>query len=261
MKCIIRIITLFTLINSFGCSSFGDSKDEAKGWTVEHLYSEAREALNTGVYDTAIQYYELLEARDPFGKYAQQAQLELIYAYYKSDEPESALLTAERFIQTYPSHSRLDYVYYLKGLINFERNQDTLSRYLPLDRSQRDQSAATRSFQDFAELIERFPQSRYSQDGRQRMIYLRNMLAEYELHVARFYLKRGAYVAAANRARTVVESYQRTPAMPEALVIMAKAYKIMGLSELSASALKVLKLNFPEYQGIAEVEQLTVVAK
>jgi outer membrane protein assembly factor BamD len=252
------IMTVFILVNLLGCSSIADLKDETKNWTVERLYSEAKEALDVGAHDTAIKYYELLEVRDPYGKYAQQAQLELIYAYYKFEEPESALVTAKRFIYNYPNHPHLDYVYYMRGLINFERNQGMLSHLFPLDRSQRDQSAAFEAFSQFAELIKRFPNSKYSQDARQRMIYLRNMLAEYELNVAQFYLKREAYLAAANRAKKVVESYQRTPSVPEALVIMAKAYKIMELNDLSESALKVLKLNYPQYSGIGEVEKLVV---
>jgi outer membrane protein assembly factor BamD len=256
MKPITLVFALYTFLNLSGCSILADP--ELEDWPTQRLYSEAKDALNYGDFANAIKYYEFLEARYPFGKYAQQAQLDLIYAYYKFDEPESAIVTANHFLQLYPRHPNVDYVYYLKGLVNFERNQGALARILPLDESQREQSSAIKSFYDFAELIERFPNSKYSEDARQRMIHLRNRLAEHELHVAKFYMVREAYVAAANRAKIVIQTYQRTPAVPEALVILAKAYKIMGLNELSDSTLKVLKLNHPNHEGIAEVEYLVV---
>ncbi|RKZ79646.1 MAG: outer membrane protein assembly factor BamD [Candidatus Parabeggiatoa sp. nov. 1] len=254
MKPITLIITLCALLNLSGCGL----EPKTDTWSNQRLYSEAKESLDAGDYATAIKYYEILEARFPFETYAQQAQLDLIYAYYKYEEPESAIVTASRFIKYYPRHPYVDYAYYLKGLVNFQRNLGALDRLLPIDHSQRDQKTARESLQDFAELIERFPNSKYSQDARQRMIHLSNRLADQELHVARFYMKRGAYVAAANRAKTVIQSHQRTPAVPEALVILAKSYKIMGLNDLSGSALKVLKLNYPEHKGIAEVENLVV---
>lgn len=258
MKWIKLSIMLYSLSSLFGCSLIGDTRDETKNWSLERLYSEAKGALDSGTYETAIKYYEQLEARDPFGKYAQQAQLEVIYAYYKFEEPDSAIVAADRFIKLYPRHPYVDYAYYLKGLVNFERNQGILARILPLDRSQRDQGAALQSFYDFADLAKQFPQSKYSEDAKQRMVYLRNILAEYELHVARFYLQRGAYIAAANRAKTVIQSYQQTPAVAEALVILAKAYKIMELDDLSANVLSVLKLNYPNHKGIKEVERVVV---
>ncbi|MDM8559368.1 outer membrane protein assembly factor BamD [Candidatus Parabeggiatoa sp. HSG14] len=252
-------LTLYILLLSLsGCSIFSEIEDRTAKWSADQFYTEAKEMLEAGDYETAIKYYELLEARYPFGKYAQQAQLDIIYAYYKYEEPESAIVAADHFIKLYPRHPKVDYVYYLKGLVNFNRDQGVLDRLLPLDRSQREQSMALDSFYAFAELIERFPKSKYSKEARQRMLYLRNTLANSELHVARFYMKREAYVAAVNRAKTVVESYQRTPAVPEALVILAKAYKIMGLNDLSDNVLKVLKLNYPDNEGITEVIQLVV---
>ncbi len=255
MKLLIIPIIIFYIILA-GCAS--DPTSETEGWSAERLYSAAKEALLNEDYENAIKYYGLLEAHYPFEKIAQQAQLETIYAHYKFEEPESALVAADRFIKLYPRDPHIDYVYYLKGLVNFELNQGTLNRFLPLDRSQRDQSRALKSFDDFAVLLKQFPQSKYTQDARQRMLYLRNILADYEINVAKFYLQRGAYLAAANRAKTVIESYQRTPAVPKALVILAKAYKIMALNDLSDNAMRVLKLNYPDDQGIVEVEQLVV---
>ncbi len=252
MKPITLTITLYLLL--IGCAS--DPKTE--NWSAERLYSEAKEAINYGDFSTAIKYYEILEARYPFGTYAQQAQLDIIYAYYKYEEPESAIIAADRFLRLYPRHPKIDYVYYIKGLVYFDLNQGALDRILPLDRSQRDQNSAMQSFQAFSELLTRFPGSKYNKDARQRMIYLRNMLAQHELNVAQFYMKRGAYVAAANRAKTVIASYQRTPAMPDALVMLAKAYKILGINDLSDDALSVLKLNYPNHKGILEVESLVI---
>jgi len=250
------LITLFSiLLNLFGCS-LAETKPET--WSVEHLYQEAKKAFDASDYQTAIKYYEILEARFPFEKYAQQAHLNLIYSYYKYEEPESAIVAVNRFIKLYPRHPNVDYVYYLKALVNFERNQSVLDRILPVDRSQRDQGAAKQAFQDFQALIRRFPNSKYSKDAKQRMTHLRNRLAEHELHVARFYMKRNAYVAAANRAKVVIQSFQGTQAVSEALVILAKAYKVMGLNELSDSALEVLALNYPEHEGITEVKSLVV---
>jgi outer membrane protein assembly factor BamD len=256
MKPFLLIILVFSLfLNLFGC---GLDTTKPEKWSVDRLYQEAKESFDAGDYQTAIKYYEILEARFPFEKYAQQAHLNLIYSYYKYDEPESAIVAANRFIKLYPRHPNVDYVYYLKALVNFERNQGFLDRILPIDRSQRDQGAARLAFQSFQDLIRRFPASKYSKDARQRMIHLRNRLAEYELHTARFYMKRNAYVAAANRAKGIIDSFQGTPAVSEALVILAKAYKVMGLNELSDSALSVLALNYPEHEGIAEVKNLVV---
>ena len=258
MKSTIFLMVLYGLISLSGCSIFSDPKDVAARWTVQHLYSEAKEALEVGDYEAAIKYYEMLEARFPFGKYAQQAQLDVVYAYFKYDEPESAMIAAGRFLKLYPRHPKVDYIYYLKGMVNFKKNRGGLDRFLPIDRSQRDQSTTLQAFQDFAALLERFPNSIYSQDARLRMVYLRNMLAQYEVHVANYYMQRKAYLAAANRAKTVIESYQRTPAVPNALVILAKSYKIMGLNDLSTNVLKVLQLNYPNYEGIEKVTNLVL---
>ncbi|MDM8567928.1 outer membrane protein assembly factor BamD [Thiotrichales bacterium HSG1] len=249
------IITILSL-NLFACGVL--SEPETEKWSANKIYEEAKEAFAVGDYESAIRYYELLEARYPFGKYAQQAQMEIIYSYYKYQEPASAIAAANLFIKLYPRHPKVDYAYYLKGLVNFELHQGTLDRFLPIDRSQREQMAAVQSFQDFSELVARFPDSEYSKDARQRMVHLRNRAARHELHVANFYMKREAYLAAANRAKTVIKSYQRTPAIPHALTILARAYKIMGLQDLSDSTLKILKLNYPNHPGIIKIENLAV---
>ncbi len=247
-----------SLLGLGGCSLLPDQVDNTKSWSAERFYTEAKDALNSHDYGTAIKYFETLEARYPFGRYAQQAQLEVIYAYYKDNEPVSAVAAADRFIKLYPRHPFVDYAYYLKGLANFSTSRGLVERYLPQDTSQRDPGAARQSFQDFSDLVKRFPNSKYTKDATLRMTYLRNNLAKYEINVANYYMKRGAYVAAANRAKYVVENYQRTPSVPDALGILAKAYKVMGLDDLSADALRVLELNYPKHRALAQAKNTVV---
>ena len=252
----ILLLALATLALA-GCGMSSEKPDITRNWPVEQLYGEAKAAMDAGDYETAIDYYEKLESRFPFGRYAQQAQIDVAYAYWKYDESASALAAAERFIKLHPRHPNVDYAYYLKGLVNYEQGKSFLDRFVRRDMSQRDPGAAREAFDDFAELVRRFPQSKYAEDARQRMLYLRNLLAEHEIHVADYYMRRGAYVAAANRARFVVENYQRTPAVPDALAIMAQAYKLMDLDDLSADALRVLELNYPDHPGIQDVAAIT----
>jgi len=236
-----------------GCGAFGEKPDPTRDWTVERLYGEAKAAMDGGDYSTAIEYYEKLESRFPFGRYAEQAQIDVAYAYWKQEEYASAIAAAERFIKLHPRHPNVDYAYYLKGLVNFEQGQTLMDRILPRDMSRRDPGGVRQAFDDFSELVSRFPDSKYAEDARQRMVYLKNLLAQHEVHVADYYMRRGAYVAAANRARYVVENYQGSPAVAHALAIMAKAYRLMDLDDLSADALRVLELNYPDHPGIAEV--------
>ena len=251
-------LAVFLALAFSGCSLFPEKKDETTGWTAERLYAEAKGALNSGYYSKAIDYFEKLQTRYPFGTYAQQAQLDLGYAYYKSDEPASAIAACDRFIKLYPTNAYADYAYYLKGLAAFNQGKGLTERYLPIDASQRDPGAAMQAFQDFSDLVKRYPDSKYVGDAQLRMTYLRNILAQHEVDVAMYYMRRGAYVAAANRARYVIENYQQAPAMPSALVIMAKAYKILGMQELSDDALRVLEANYPNNPGIREVKEIVV---
>lgn len=240
----LRLIFLLTLSLGLGaCSMLPKEKDETKGWTAERFYQEGKRELDLGNYEEATRLFEKLEARYPFGRHAQQAQLEMAYAYYKSDEPESATATLNRFIKTYPRHPHLDYAYYLKGLVNFTRDEGIVERILPGDPSQRDVARAKQSFQDFALLLRRFPDSRYAEDAEKRLRYLRDLMASYELHVARFYLARGAYVAAVNRAKTIIERFQGTGSSLGALEVMAQGYDRLGLVDLAADARRVLELN------------------
>ena len=254
-----RTLLLLTALLATGCSFLGkDDADHTQDWTVEKLYEEAKNALDAGYYTRAVEYYEFLETRFPFGVYGQQSLLDLAFVYYKLENFEESLSTCDRFIRLYPQSVQVDYAYYLRGLVNFNKGKGLTDRFLPIDLSQRDSTAALQAFQDFAELVERYPESQYLDDARKRMTYLRNLLAEYEVHIATYYMRRGAFVAAANRARYVVENYERTPSVPEALVIMAKSYKVLEMDKLSEDAVRVLELNYPGHEGIEEIRKTRV---
>mgnify|MGYP005837063541 FL=1 len=228
-----------------GCGLLPAQIDETKDWSAQRLYAAAKSDLAEGNYERAIQMFERLEARYPYGPYAQQAQLEVAYAHYKDNEPVSAIAAADRFIKLYPNHPHVDYAYYLKGLANFVEEQGLLAGLGSQDMSERDPKAARESFDAFKELVTRFPDSKYTPDALARMKYLVNALASHEVHVARYYFKRGAYVAAANRGKYVVEHYPQAPALEEALYLMAISYDRLDLADLRDDALRVLKLNFP----------------
>ncbi|MDY7561907.1 outer membrane protein assembly factor BamD [Pseudomonas sp. 10B1] len=216
------------------------------------LYQLAQADLDNSSYSSATNKLKALESRYPFGRYADQAQLELIYANYKNGEPEAAKSAAERFIRLHPQHPNVDYAYYLKGLTSFDQDVGLLARFLPLDMTKRDPGAARDSYNEFAQLTARYPNSRYSPDAKQRMIYLRNLLAAYEIHVADYYLTRQAYVAAANRGRYVVENFQETPAVGDGLAVMVESYQRMHLDALAATSLEVLKLNYPNHPSLVD---------
>jgi outer membrane protein assembly factor BamD len=226
----------------------GDTRiDRIDTLPVDELYAEAKQSLEASNYERAARYYKRLVARFPFGRYTEQAELELGFAQYKAGDAEEALSTVNRFIRQYPTHPHIDYAYYLRGLINFNREYGVLERYVQTDATRRDLANARQSFQDFGELIQRFPNSRYAADARQRMIHLRNGLAQAELNVASYYLRRKAYIAAQSRAKFLIENYPQTPQTADALAIMAESYRQLGQEKLADDALAVLKLNFPEH--------------
>ncbi len=235
------ITALIALLLS-GCS-MPDQIDLTKNWSASQFYSEAKNALTDGDYTLAIKNYNALQARFPFGRYATQSQLDIIYAHYKNGEPDSAITAADRFIKLNPQSPMVDYAYYMKGIANYNRNQSIFNRILPSDPSERDAGSALNAFNDFAELVRRFPDSKYSADARKRMLYLRNNIAKYQVFIAQYYMRRGAYLAAANRANRVVTQFQRTDAVKGALEIMVDAYTRLGMTELADDARRVLALN------------------
>ena len=210
------------------------------------LYRDAKKSLDNRAWARAIAQYSQLQVRYPFGRYTEQSMLDLSYAYFKGRRPESAMATLNRFIRTYPTHPSVDYAYYLKGLVNYEENLGFLERMMPARVRDRDQSNARDAFLDFSELLRRFPDSRYAGDARQRMVYLRNNLAAYEIAVADYYLRKRAYIAAANRARYLLENYPNTPETPEALVVIHRAYTALDLPELADDSMALLEMNYPD---------------
>lgn len=228
-----------------GCSST-PTKDETAGMSAEKLYAEAKDEAAAGNYERAIRFYERLEGRAAGTLLAQQAQLELAYAYHTSGEKAQALATLDRFIRLHPASPALDYALYLRGIVNFNDNLGLFGKMSRQKLSERDQQAAKDAYQAFRQLVDQFPNSRYAEDARLRMNYIVNSLAEYEVHVARYYYRRGAFVAAANRAQQAVQDYQRSPAVEEALYLMMLSYERLGLTQLRDDATRVLKTSFPD---------------
>ncbi|MCX7815783.1 MAG: outer membrane protein assembly factor BamD [Tepidimonas ignava] len=227
-----------------GCAS-GPEKDVTAGWSPNKLYAEAMDERAAGNYDKAIQYFEKLEGRAAGTPLAQQAQLEKAYAHYKNGEPAQAIATLDRFMRLHPASPALDYALYLKGLVNFNDNLGLFGFISQQDLSERDQKAAKDSFEAFKQLVERFPDSRYAPDARQRMVYIVNALAQSEVHIARYYYRRGAYVAAINRAQQAIRDYTNVPAAEEALYLLYKSYEALGLEQQANDARRVLEANFP----------------
>ena len=245
MRSVAVIVTLFVASLIVGCGLLPEDKDETAGWSANKLYAEAKDALNESSYAKAIKYFEKLESRYPYGRYAQQAQIDIAYAYWKDQEPASAIAACDRFIKLHPNHPNVDYVYYLRGLINFNENLGIMGAISNQDMTERDPKGARESFDAFRELVTRFPESKYTPDAILRMKYLVNALASLELHVARYYMKRGAYLAAANRAQYTVTNYPGAPVTEEALFIMVKAYDALTLNDLRDDAERVMRKNFP----------------
>ncbi len=244
----INLLLVLAVLLIGGCSK--DEEEEDLNATELSYYTSAQNSLKSSNYTGAISKLQLLESQFPFGRYAQQAQLEIVYAYYKSAQSEEARSAADRFIRLHPTHPNVDYAYYLKGMISFDQDRSLLARFISIDPSTRDPGAARESFNDFSQLIRQFPNSEYAPDAQRRMKYLRNLLGASEVNVARYYIKRGAYVAAANRGRYVFENLQEAAAMPDALAIMVEAYQLLGMDELADQALLVLSSNYPDHQSL-----------
>lgn len=246
---VLRSVLLVLVVAFAGCSLFNHGKkgDPLDTLPVAELYQKGVDALDGGNNDLASRAFERLISRFPFGPYTEQAQLNLAYSQFKANKPDDAYSTINRFIKTYPTHRHIDYAYYLRGLINFDRAGGLLERYVGENMTKRDQANMRQSFDDFGALVSRYPQSRYTADGRQHMIYLRNMMAQSELNIALFYLKRDAYVAASNRAKSIIETYPQTPLIGDALAVMVESYRNLGQQKLADDSERVLKLNYPDH--------------
>jgi len=242
----IKFLGLILILALSACSSTGDKNDETRTWSAAKLYAEAKDELNNGGYEKAVQYFERLESRFPFGTYAQQAQMEIAYAYYKQDDQAQALAAVERFIKLHPNHPNVDYMYYLRGLINFNDNLGLLNFIANQDITERDPKAARDAFDAFKQLVIQFSDSKYAPDALTRMKFLVNSLAQYDVHVAKYYLRRGAFLAAANRAQSAIKEYPDAPAIEEAMYILVRAYDYMGMTELRDDANRVFLKSFPK---------------
>ena len=250
MKPLKHILVILLSLAILACSNNDELPELAADTGEQQMYEEAQRYLGNDNYDLAVRSLQLLESRYPFGKYAEQAQLELIYAHYGSYEHEAAVEAADRFIRLHPQHPSVDYAYYMKGLAAYTGNEDIFSRFLPNDETKRDTSQAKEAFAEFSQLLSRYPDSPYSADARARKVHLRNILARHEIVVANYYFRRGAYMAAANRGRYVVENFQRTPAAADGLVVMAQGYILLGLNDLAEDAIDVLVMNYPEHPSL-----------
>ena len=246
MQKILLKFTAFAIVILVSACSGVSEDDETKDWAATKLYSEAMEELNGGRYERAVQLFEKLESRYPFGPYAQQAQMEIAYAYYRQHDQPQALAEVDRFIKTYPNHPNADYMYYLRGLIDFNDKVSYFDFISRQDPAERDPKAARDAFDSFKQLVERYPDSIYTSDARGRLKYLVGALSKYEVAVARYYYRREAYVAAVNRAQIAVKEYPGTPAAEEALYIMMRSYNALKLTDLRDDVERVLKTNYPD---------------
>ena len=244
-KKLLNLAAIAFVVLLSACGLMPEQIDETTSWSASKLYSEARGESSGGNYEKAIKYYEKLEARYPFGIYAQQAQMEIAYAHYRQSEQALALAAIDRFIKLHPNHPHVDYMYYLRGLVNFNDRVGLLQYFSKEDVTERDPKAAQDAFDSFKRLATKFPDSKYTPDAIIRMKYLLNALAQYEVHVANYYYRRGAYLAAANRAQQSVQKYPDAPAIEEALFVLIRSYDKLGLTDLRDDAERVFKKNFP----------------
>ncbi len=248
-----RILLLTLMLASFAsCSWFNsEERDAFAGMTTEEqFYRTANRQLSASNFSSAIATYQALESRFPFGQFAAQAQLELIYAHYRANNLESARAAADRFIRLHPDNPNIDYAYYLKGMASFAEDTGLMSRFLPTDPTKRDPGRARDAFNEFSLLLALYPGSDYAADARARMVYLRNNLAANEIHVANYYMERRAYIAALNRGRYVVENFQGSPVVADGVAIMVECYLRLGMNELADTSLALLKANYPEHASL-----------
>ena len=255
MKNLSLMLLILSLSLTTGCSWLGwgdeeQTEEDSVGLTEKDFYERIQTSLNASNWTVAISNLQLLESQFPFGKYAEQGQLELIYAQYKSGDYESSIASADRFIRLHPQHPNVDYAFYVKGLSEISQTGGFFDSFLPTDSSMRDIGEARGAFTTLTELLSRFPESPYAADARKRLVSLRNRLARAEIHVANYYFTRGAYLAAANRGRFVVENFQQSPAVPDGLAVMAQAYYLLEMKELADNSVEVLVANYPEHPSL-----------
>lgn len=252
-----RLLRLSTLLLVFLLAACSSSPKKTQ-MSEKDYYEAAQKSMRSGNFMTASDHLESLESHYPVGRYTEQAQLELIYAKFRHADHAGASAAADRFIRLHPNHPQLDYAMYMKGLAAYEGDRDFFFRFMNINTATRDLSSSREAFQDFSELLQRFPDSQYAQDAQARMIHIRNLMAEQELHAARYYAKRKAYVSCLNRTRWVIENYPGTPSVADALALQVWAYGKLGIKDLAEQQLALLRSNFPEHKGIDELGQLTL---
>ncbi len=250
------VLTVFAIVLVAGCGTMKAEQDKTAGWSAERLYQDARDEISAGNWKEARARLEAVEARYPFGGYAQQSLIDQAYVNWKDDEPEQALAAVDRFQQQYPNHPGSDYMLYLKGLITFTPPSASFTKFTRQDPSERDPKGLRESYESFNQLIDRYPDSRYTADAKKRVVWLVSTIAQNEVHVAQYYYERGAYVAAANRAQTVITDFKGVAPAEKALYIMYLSYDKLGLEELRDNAKRVLDQNYPDSkyyeQGLKE---------
>jgi len=257
MKNLSLMLLFLSLTLTTGCSwmGFGDDEpveEESAGLTEKDFYEKIQSSLNASNWNVAISNLQLLESQFPFGKYAEQGQLELIYAHYKSGDYESSISSSDRFVRLHPQHPNVDYAFYVKGLSQISQTTSFFDNFVPTDSSMRDIGEARTAFATLTELLSRFPKSPYAADAHKRLVNLRNQLARAEIHVANYYFARSAYLAAANRGQYVVQNFQQSPAVPDGLAVMAQAYYLLEMQELADNSVKILAANYPEHPSLDE---------
>lgn len=245
-KYVLALVSLFLTIILAGCATNTTDASEAyQGESPAYIYAQGKGALQSRNYSEAVKRFEALDVQYPFAKETEKAQLYLIFAYYKKDEYAMAVAAANRFIRIHPTSANVDYAYYMRGVADYYQNLGLMERFFSIDLATRDLSQMKKAYGDFNELVIRFPDSYYAPAAHQWMVYLRNMLADHQLHVAEYYYNRKAYVAAADRASDLVTQYQGAPTTVDGLILMIKAYRQLGMSKLERDALKVLHYNYP----------------
>jgi outer membrane protein assembly factor BamD len=253
MKNIKLVIVVMAALLLAGCAAAPDISTLYPGQSESKIFHDGEHFMLKGNYAEAVKHFEVLDARYPFGKYSRQGQLDIIYAYLKNDDVTSALASADRYIKLYPIGPSVDYAYYMRGLIRFNQNHGFFEKYFPTDFAKRDLTTIKQAYGDFRLLLHYFPRSKYAADAKIRLRYIRNIISRHELQVAEFYFKHDAYVAAANRANIVVQNYQGTPSVPQALAVMVKSYRKLNLAKDANEALQVLRMNFPNSKELQSV--------
>lgn len=255
MMKIMRILPVLLAIGLAACSSTQEDRILAfQNQSSQQIFRNGEIELAKKNYHEAIRHFEALDILYPYGPYAEQSQVDLIYAYYQNDDYPSAAAASERFLHLYPRSRFADYAYYMRGMAEFEQDRGWLQRLFPIDVAQRDPGMARQSFNSFSELLRLYPNSRYAPDARQRMIYLKDLFAKHDLRVAEFYMQREAYVAAVNRANYIIEHYQGADVMPNALDLAVRAYQKLRLVTPARKTLNVLRLNFSGWPDLPELE-------